>query len=155
MFKILREIAMVQAACESTVMNSTIAELKSGKMKRTLSQVVSAFQEKYNLSESEAIQIGLNKLTIGEIATLLESRNQLPVMPADEKAADAFSSWCHDKSRRCEVLHDECRDNGEEHKAWKFKGMSDAYHDASCMFDVLTTRSKRLPPEIKPYLSKM
>lgn len=89
---------------------------------------------------------------LSEIKKIIEDgRTNGPIMETDEKASNAYSAWAHNKASAYAVnftLEEDPFKKGQYH------GQELAYRDAACMFDVLTTRRKHLPPEIKPYLEK-
>lgn len=85
-------------------------------------------------------------------------KTESAIMPVPEGPANAFSEWAHEKAEKCLNLFLEENDvdssKRSPFKAWYHKGMHEAYHDAICIFEALATRSKHLPPEIKPFLEK-
>lgn len=122
-----------------------------------------AMQKKYGLGAEDVhriitsmLYVQPTKKCLSEILEIVENgRATGPVMPTDEKASNAYSAWAREKGEKCLDLFLNENDNAKSpFKAWYHKGMHEAYNDAAHMFEVLTTRSKRLPPEIKPYLEK-
>ena len=122
-----------------------------------------AMQKKYGLS-TESVHgiitcmsyVRPTRKCLSEILQIIERGNAKgPVMPTDEKASNAYSAWAREKGEKClNLFLEENEDAKSPFKSWYHKGMHEAYNDAAHMFEVLTTRSRHLPPEIKPYLDK-
>lgn len=122
-----------------------------------------AMQKKYGL-RTEAVHRIITSMSyvrptqkcLSEILEIIESGDAKgPVMPADEKASNAYSAWAREKGEKCLDLFLKENENAKSpFRCWYHKGMHEAYNDAAHMFEVLTTRRKHLPPEIKPYLEK-
>lgn len=118
-----------------------------------------AMQKKYGLGTEDVHRIITGMLYVrptqkclSEILQIVEHGKATgPIMPTDEKASNAYSAWAHNKA----AAYDENFAYEEDpFKKGQYHGQELAYRDAACMFDALTTRSKHLPPEIKPYLEK-
>lgn len=139
---LLKEIGSLQADYNRLLKSKAFT-------KKALCELVIPFRDKHGLSDSEALQIARNEMSISQMAEILEAKDPNPVaMHADEKAADAFSRWCHDKHDRFLQKYEDTAAN----KALYYKGLAEAFHNAGCMFDVLTTRNSHLPPEMVKYL---
>ena len=139
---LLKEIGMLQSDYNRLLKSKAFT-------KKALSELVIPFRDKHGLSDSEALQIARNEISIAQMAEILEAKDPNPVaMHADEKAADAFSRWCHDKHDRFLQKYEDTAAN----KALYYKGLAEAFHNAGCMFDALTTRNSHLPPEMVRYL---
>ena len=117
------------------------------------------FQEKYGLTEDDVYQVIVNisvlrpvERALCKAVEIIDAHNSgAPLMPVPEKPANASSKWAHDKAAKYAELF--AYEEGLCKKG-RYKGLETAYRDAACMFDALTTPSKHLPPEIKPYLIK-
>lgn len=118
-----------------------------------------AMQKKYGLATEEVHRIITcmryvrpTHKCLAEVLQIIESgKGNGPVMPAEEKASNAFSCWAHNKA----AMYAENAAYAESpFKKGQYHGQELAYRDAACMFDAMTTRHKHLPPEIKPYLEK-
>lgn len=141
-FSLLKEIGMLQSDYNRLLKSKAFT-------KKALCELVIPFRDKHGLSDSEALQIARNEMSISQMAEILEAKDPNPVaMHADEKAADAFSRWCHDKHDRFLQKYEDTAAN----KALYYKGLAEAFHNAGCMFDALTTRNSHLPPEMVKYL---
>lgn len=118
-----------------------------------------AMQKKYGLGTEDVHRIITSMLYVrptqkclSEVLQIVEHGKATgPIMSTDEKASNAYSAWAHNKAA---AYGENFAYEEDLFKKGQYHGQELAYRDAACMFDALTTRSKHLPPEIKPYLEK-